>query len=180
MVHARSASIFASKSGNLATALTFSSHGCCSTFEMLLVSLPIKRAAWTISTGYTDAGRMMATSGSGWRAMGMASFCNSAALRFAGADGGGAAPTGAGAFVPCAVAECKEMTTMRMESIGFIGSDTFWFSKFYPKRKVETKAVVLRNHTAEPLLFAVHDPTHFTRPRQGVRNSSSVHVPTRS
>ena len=48
-------------------------------------------AAWTISSGYTEAGRMMAINGSGCSAMGAASFSRSAALNFGGADGGGAA-----------------------------------------------------------------------------------------
>ena len=52
----------------------------------------------TTSTGYTDAGRMMAIKGSGWRAMGIASFSNSAALFFAGEEGGGVGVAG-GLFV---------------------------------------------------------------------------------
>src|SRR5688572_4977427 len=69
---------------------------------MLFVSLT-NRAAMTISNGYTAAGRMIEISGSGCSAMGTASFSNSAALRLAGAAGGG---TGVGAEedVVCATA----------------------------------------------------------------------------
>jgi hypothetical protein len=76
------------RAGIFAILFTLSSHDCWSTFGMLLVSLT-KRAACTISRGYTDAVRIVAMSGSGCRAMGMASFSNSAALSFAEEDGGG-------------------------------------------------------------------------------------------
>src|SRR5262245_29635265 len=95
-VHGRSASICAIKAGNLATALTLSSHDCLSSLEMLFVSFT-KRAAWTISNGYTEAGRMMAMSGSGCSAMGMASFSSAFELLWAEADGGGAGDAGTGA-----------------------------------------------------------------------------------
>src|SRR6185436_18129328 len=81
-------SIFAISSGNRATAFTFSSHGCVSNLAMLFVSFT-KRAAITISTGKTAAGKMIDMRGSGWSAIGTASFSSSAALRLAGTDGGG-------------------------------------------------------------------------------------------
>src|SRR5262245_29780211 len=112
-------------SGNLATALTFSSHGCESTFAILFVSVT-NRAAITISTGYTAAGSMIAISGSGCSAMGTARFTNSAVLRFAGADGGGA-DVDAGAGVASGTA--PRSSTIRLaqktnatEMIGFINA----------------------------------------------------------
>src|SRR5262249_3302774 len=94
-VHGRSASICAIKVGNLATALTLSSHGCSSSLAMLFVSFT-KRAAWTISNGYTEAGRMTAMSGSGGNEMGMTRFSRLLEPLGAGAEGGGTAAAGAG------------------------------------------------------------------------------------
>src|SRR4030095_5757835 len=113
------------RSGNLATALTFSSHGWESTFAILFVSVT-NRAARTISTGYAGDGRMTEIRGAGCSAMGIASFSSSAALRFAGADGGGA-DVDAGAGVASGTAPRSSgirlaQKTNTTEMIGFMNA----------------------------------------------------------
>src|SRR5262245_13180074 len=125
-VQSRSASILAMSSGNFATASTFSSHGCASTFGMLFVSFT-NRAAMIISTGYTDAGKMIETKGSGCSAMGIASFSSSAALRLAGADGGGAGVVAGGGAAASGTAPRRSslrpgQKASRMAKIGFINA----------------------------------------------------------
>src|SRR5262245_26260523 len=94
---------------------------------------------------------MIATSGSGWSAMGMASFSNSAALRWAAAAGGGAGVPSGGPcagwlvaaglvggwllagwvwevwLVACATALIVKLRpkTSRIEQIGFINTQGF-------------------------------------------------------
>src|SRR5262249_5256287 len=87
----------------LATAFTFSSQGCSSTFGMLFVSLT-NRAAFTISNGYTDAGRITLINESGCSAIGITSFSSSDAGSFGGAEGGGAGVEGGWAAVTAGAA----------------------------------------------------------------------------
>src|SRR5215469_2172929 len=87
LVQSMSSFILLSTSGKRANACTFGSHGWESIFGMLLVSL-MNRAAFTMSSGYAEAGSNVASSGSGYNAIGATSFSRSAWDSCEGADGG--------------------------------------------------------------------------------------------